>query len=89
MFVFAGHQCVSGCVSVSVVVGAISSTRWVEPHFQAALLPLGNGGTQEGPPSREEPGSREDSLGREPVETGGNPPPPPPPPSPRVAPKDL
>ena len=45
-FVFAGHQ----CVSVSVVVGATSSTVWVEPHFQAALLPLGNGGTQEGPP---------------------------------------
>ena len=46
LFVFAGHQ----CVSVSVVVGATSSTLWVEPQFQAALLPLGNGGTQEGPP---------------------------------------
>ena len=54
VFVFAGHQ----CVSVSVVVGATSSTLWVEPHFQAALLPLGNGGTQERhpPPSREETG---------------------------------
>ena len=79
-FVFAGHQ----CVSVSVVVGATSSTHWVEPHFQAALLPLGNGGTQEGPPSREEPGSQEDSLGREPVEPGSKPPQ-----SPTVAPKDL
>ena len=48
------------------------------------------------PPSREESGSQEDSLGREPVESGSNPPPPlppppppPPPPSPTVAPKDL
>ena len=79
--VSAGHQ----CVSVSVVVGASSSTHWVEPHFQAALLPLGNGRTQEGPPSRQEPASREDSLGREPVEPGSNPPPPPP--SPTVAPE--
>ena len=72
MVVFAGHQ----CVSVSVVVGATGSTFWVEPLFQAALLPLGNGGTQEGhPASREEPGSREDSLGREPVEPGSNLPP--------------
>ena len=42
---FAGHQ----CVSVSVVVGVTSSTHEVEPHFQAALLLLGNGGTQEEP----------------------------------------
>ena len=41
MSVFAGHE----RVSVSVVVGATCSTHWVEPHFQAALLPLGNGGT--------------------------------------------
>ena len=58
---------------------------WVEPLFQAALLPLGNGGTQEGPPpSREEPGSQEVSLGREQVEPGSKPPQ-----SPTVAPKDL
>ena len=41
------------------------------------------------PPSREEPGSQEDSLGREPVEPGSKPPHPPPPQSPTVAPKDL
>ena len=72
-FVFAGHH----CVSVSVVVGATSSTFWVEPLFQAALLPLGNGGKKD-PPSREEPGSQEVSLGREQVEPGSTPPPPPP-----------
>ena len=38
-------------------------------------------------PSRKEPGSREDSLGREPVQPGSTPPPPPP--SPTVAPKDI
>ena len=87
MFVFAGHQCVSGCVRWTSVCERFFGCWGDKPHFQAALLPLGNGGTQEEPPSRGEPGSRDDSLGREPAELGSNPPPPPP--SPTVAPKDL
>ena len=52
MFVFAGHQSVSGCVRWTSVCERFCGC-WgnkLYPHFQAALLPLGNGGTQEGPP---------------------------------------
>ena len=73
-FVFARHQ----CVSISVVVGATSSTRWVEPHFQAALLPLGNGGTQEGPPIQGRTGEPRGLTGERAGRTWQQPPPSPP-----------
>ena len=82
---FAGHQ----CVSVSVVVGATSSTFWVEPLFQAALLPLGNGGTQEGPPLQGRTGEPRGLAGERAGRTWQQTPPPPPPQSPTVAPKDV
>ena len=85
-FVFAAHQ----CVSVSVVVGATSSTFWVEPLFQAALIPLGNGGTQEGPappppPLQGRTGEPRGLVGERAGRTWQQTPPQ----SPTVAPKDL
>ena len=76
--------CWAGTVSVSVVVGATSSTLWVEPHFQAALLPLGNGGTQEGPPLQGRTGEPRGLAGERAGRTWQQTPQ-----SPTVAPKDL